>query len=264
MMRKHLKSYRVKRKKSKFFKKILGFSILCFVAFIVFIYFFFFSPIFQVKKIEISGNKKIETQAIKNLIEGEIEKKFFSLSFKNIFLVNCSKTKEDILKNFPQIADVKTKKIFPEILSVEIKERMPVALFCQEKCFSVDEEGFLFEESSNKEGLIKIKSKETKNLNLGERILEKELITTILEIKKRIEKELKIEISEFLIVSQERINLKTIEGWQIYFNPQKDINWQITKLRVVLEKEIPPEKRGKLEYIELRFGNFASYKYRSN
>jgi len=33
-------------------------------------------------------------------------------------------------------------------------------------------------------------------------------------------------------------------------------------LRAVLEEEILPEKRKNLEYIELRFGNLAPYKYK--
>jgi len=64
------------------------------------------------------------------------------------------------------------------------------------------------------------------------------------------------------MVSQDRINVQTEQGWKIYFNPQEDISWQITKLSSVLEKEIPPEDRENLEYIELRFGNLAPFKYK--
>ncbi len=38
------------------------------------------------------------------------------------------------------------------------------------------------------------------------------------------------------------------------FDLKNSIDWQMTKLNLVLEKEIPPEKRGDLEYIDLRFG----------
>ena len=75
--------------------------------------------------------------------------------------------------------------------------------------------------------------------------------------------ELKIKTKEFIIFS-EHLNVKTSEDWEVYLNPQEDINWQLTKLGAVLEEEIPLEKRKDLEYIELRFGNFAPYKYRSS
>jgi len=54
---------------------------------------------------------------------------------------------------------------------------------------------------------------------------------------------LKIEIKDFIIVSEKRLNIETKEGWDIYFSLEKDIKLQITKLRVLLEKEILIEKR---------------------
>jgi len=95
---------------------------------------------------------------------------------------------------------------------------------------------------------------------LGDRIIAKEQISKILEIGTKLKDNFKIPIEEILVVSDERLNVKTSEGWQIYFDPQKDLNWQLTKLSAVLKEEIPPEKRADLEYIELRFGNFAPYK----
>ena len=113
--------------------------------------------------------------------------------------------------------------------------------------------------------LIKIKKAiKDKELKLGDRVLEKELISAILEIESKLENDLKIPIEEVLVVSDERINIKTSDGWEIYLNPKGDIEWQLTKLRVDLEEEIPQERRKDLEYIELRFGNFAPYKYRSD
>jgi hypothetical protein len=68
-------------------------------------------------------------------------------------------------------------------------------------------------------------------------------------------------IVEISIISNERLNIKTFEGWLIYFNPKEDLDWQTQKLDLVLEKQIPLEKREELEYIELRFGNQAFIKY---
>ncbi len=111
--------------------------------------------------------------------------------------------------------------------------------------------------------MIKIKkSAGDKELKLGDRVLEKELLSSILEIESKLKNNLKIIPEEALVVSEERINLKTSEGWEIYLNPKGDIEWQLTKLRVDLEEEIPQERRKDLEYIELRFGNFAPYKYK--
>ena len=67
-----------------------------------------------------------------------------------------------------------------------------------------------------------------------------------------------MEISSY--VSEKRLNTKTSEGWEIYFNLKGDLNWQITELGLVSEKQIPLEDRGELEYIDLRFSR-VYYKY---
>ena len=91
--------------------------------------------------------------------------------------------------------------------------------------------------------------------------MEEELISKILKISSELEN-LKVQILEANLVSDERINLKTSEDWEIYFDPQKDMNWQLTKLKVDLENLIPFERRKDLEYIELRFGDSAPFKYK--
>jgi hypothetical protein len=96
---------------------------------------------------------------------------------------------------------------------------------------------------------------------LGEQMIGRDYLEKIFKIQKFFQEELKIEIEEFVFFEQ-RLNLKTKEGWEIYFDPREDINWQLTKLNLVLKEEILPEKRRNLEYIELRFGDLATYKYR--
>lgn len=54
-------------------------------------------------------------------------------------------------------------------------------------------------------------------------------------------------------MSEEKIDVRTAEGWAIYFNLKENLNWQITKLAAVLEKRIPQGKRENLKYIDLRF-----------
>ncbi len=49
------------------------------------------------------------------------------------------------------------------------------------------------------------------------------------------------------------MNVNTADGWEVYFNPKGDLNWQITELAAILENRIPLEKRKNLKYIDLRF-----------
>ncbi len=71
---------------------------------------------------------------------------------------------------------------------------------------------------------------------------------------------MKLKIEEFNISSPTRLDVKTIEGWWVYFSTAFDIDLQITKLNLLLEKEISQEDRGVLKYIDLRFKDRAYYK----
>ena len=125
----------------------------------------------------------------------------------------------------------------------------------------LDNEGIVFEEMAEaKEGLaVIVKSGLSK---LGDKVIEANDLNKILDIKSQLETDFKIPINDFVINSEDKLTADTREGWQIYFNLQGDVGWQITKLRAVMEEKFPPENRGNLEYIELRFGNLANPKYR--
>jgi cell division protein FtsQ len=222
-----------------------------------------FASIFQIKEIKISGNEKIPSENISSLVEEKTIKKFLFLESRSIFLANFKEMKKNILEKFPQIWQVSLKRGFPNTIFIQIEERKPVAIFCQdENNFLIDKEGIIFEKLNNIENPVNIGYPTVRlqnltlkgNLNLGEKAIEKELLSKILEINSKLNENLKIQIVEASIVSEERLNVKTSEGWEVYFNLKEDLNWQLTKLSLVLKERIPPEKRGNLKYIDLRFG----------
>ncbi len=259
------KPYRFKKKKSIFKNRFFWLTILILIILGGIFYLICFSSFFQVRKIEIVGNQKTETEKLLRNIEKKLEKKIFFFPSQSIFLVNLKEINNLLLEKFPQVASVNLKRRFPDALSIEIKEREPVAIFSQqEKNFFIDKEGVIFEEIFQEEWeMFKIKKLNLgKALNLGEKVVLKEELAQILEFGQKLKEDLKISPIEFLIISEEGINIKTSENWEIYFNPIENTEWQLTKLKAVLEKEIPQEKRKDLEYIDLRFGNFAPYKYR--
>ena len=68
-------------------------------------------------------------------------------------------------------------------------------------------------------------------------------------------------IIAFTIGERGEIQGITKEGWNILLDIKEDMGWQQIKLQIVLEQKIPLEKRGELEYIDLRFGDQAYIKY---
>ena len=96
---------------------------------------------------------------------------------------------------------------------------------------------------------------------IGKEAVEKNIMKAISSIKKSLNDKFQIDIREAFISNPLRLDIKTGENWQIYFNlrPDSDINLQITKLNLLLTGEISQEARKNLEYIDLRFDR-AYYK----
>jgi len=252
------KPYRIKKKKSIFRSKFLWLTILILIIFGGIFYLLYLSPYFQIKEIKISGNEKVPTEKILSPVQKEIGQKLLFFSTKSIFLVNLSQIKKGILDNFPQIAEVEIKRRLPSSLGIDVSERQGIANFCQEEqCFLLDGEGVIFEEVPKENlsaPLIKKLGEAGPLPKLGGGVMEKELLSKILEINTEL-KNLEILAKEVLIVSDDRLNVETQEDWEIYFNPKKDLNWQLTKLKAVLEENYLPK-----EYIDLRFGDRAFVK----
>lgn len=285
-MRKYRRHCKIRRRKKRSILKNRFFwlFILIFILFGGIFYFASFSRYFQVEGSEICGNEKVSSASLENILKKEIEKKVLFFSTRSIFLTNLSGIKEKILKDFPQIANVDVKRNFPNKISIQIKERVPVAILCKneparigyaegvaggqdENCFLIDEEGAIidFVNLAGSDGLklanlAKIIG-ETKSSDLGDKVIEKKYLASILTIKKELNENQKIRIKE-LIPSEKRLTVLTFEGWQIFFNPSGDISDQILNLTILLKEKIPSERRVDLEYIDLRFGSKVYFKYR--
>jgi cell division protein FtsQ len=246
-----MRRLRVKKKKPFFKKPIFWISIFLILILAGVSYALFFSNIFKIKEIEISGEERIQKEDFKKFLKDKI-------ATKNILLIKLSPIRNEILKNFPQISSIEIKRKFPSTLIFKISERKEVAAICQkEDCYLVDKEGIAFERGG--EGILKIERENFGDgIKPGDRVIEKEILDKILEISKRIE----LGIEKVSIISEDNLHFKTFQGFEIFIDPQKDIEWQITKLKVALENAIPKEKLNELEYIDLRFGNFAYPKYK--
>jgi len=263
MARIYRKPHRVKRKKPFYKNKFFLAFILVFIILGISFYIFSFAPFFQIKEIQIYGEKTIPANDLKTALNEKIEKRLFSFLSKSIFLINPKKIESEFLQKYPKISKIEIKRKLPSTLILNIQEREPVGIFLvDDKKFFVDSTGIIFEEAQSEDNFLKIRTSDVfSNIELGRKVITKELMAFILDAKEKIQQNFQLKIEEAFIVSEERINLKTSEGWFLYLNSE-NLDWQLRKLKTVLEKEIPKEKRTLLEYIDTRFGNFASYKFK--
>jgi len=259
------RSYKTVRKRSvfdilKIFKHKITWIVLLILALIGgLMHLFVFSSVFQIKNIQISETAKSPTEEIRNII---------SENTGNIFLSDLKGISQDILEKYPQINNVNIKRKFPDKVIVQIQERQPVAVFCisslisalkifkpEEQgflnCFYLDEEGIVFEEASEITEFLVIKIKNpVRGLRFGQKIIDREYLEKILIISSKLKD---IQILEIYPYSKNRLDIKTSENWEVYFNAKENISPQIEELNILLKEKLPLEERGSLEYIDLRF-----------
>ncbi len=259
----HRKPHRIKKKRSILKSRFFWLAVLILTMISAISYFLVFSPFFEVKEIKISGNEAVKKEDIENLVQKQIVTDFRFFKNKNINLVALAEIDSVLLNNFVQIANVTSKKELPNVLEIQIQERKPAVIFSQNSnWFFADEQGIIFQPidqrvaTQTREQMTVIQNPSlNRELKLGDEIVEKEIISKVLDLESKFRHELKIPPKEIAIVSEDRLNVKTLEDWEAYFNLKGDLNWQFTELKTILEKKVPPEKRGNITYIDLRFEN---------
>jgi cell division septal protein FtsQ len=216
----------------------------------------FFSSFFQIDEIRVSGNEKISGQELQQLIWPKLETDILGVKLKSIFLANTTKPLQDlIVDKFPAIDSLKVKRAFPQAITIDIVERKPIGLWCWENnCFLIDKKGVIFETGQEPQELV-ISSKQPQGaIVLGQNIVEGKTVEQILLVQKTMKENAGVEAKEFTLVeTEQRLNAKTTEGWEVYFDLSGNINWQLVRLELLLGKDLPQEKRSNLEYIDLRF-----------
>jgi len=265
--KKHIKPHlkRLKPKKPLFKKPVFWLSTV-FLFILVIFYFIIFSW-FQISKINISGNDKINTEDIEKIANSVINKKIiplslFNINSRSIFLLNKKKISDSIINNFPDIGQVNVTKKLPGSVEILIKERIQFSVFCNEnnECFSMDDNGVIYDNflGELQGNLILQKSNDYQAHNLGQNVIEKSIVNNIKDVKHSLKENFQIEIQRVIISNY--LQFKTLEGWSAYFDPASDMKLQISKINALLNEEISEEKRKSLTYIYLQYKDRAYYK----
>lgn len=236
-----MKPKRKFKKIKKINVRVLADLTLLFIFLTLLSYLLFISDLLKIKEIVIrAGDLESEMLAVKFLS---------SKIGDNLIIFDSEKIKKEILSSHVEIKNISIKKSIPAKIYFEIENRCPLAVYCQfeEKCLLIDGEAVVFK---------KIISKEEKEdlpviISYDSEQLDAEKLGLILEIWKRT-KGLGIEMKEIRF-SKTKLEAKTAEGWEAYFDSSKDINLALMELRLLLEKEISFDERKNLKYIDLRF-----------
>lgn len=219
----------------------------------------------QIKKVEVGSSGVLAPQEIKARIDYFLGGRILFFLPRGSFLLFSSSGLASVLqKEFPQIESVAIQKEFPDYLRVVVKERELFGIFCNEGCVYIDKQGFAYDYAPGSSGslLIKIKS-DAAEARIGSTVLDAGLISEFLLISSGVSKVsgAKVIVYEFSFKVPSEIKVETSEGFKIVFKRGGDFESSFRILQTVLQQEIK-EKRPRLDYLDLRFGNKVFYKFK--
>lgn len=227
---------------SRFLKKIIfGFFLVLFVfGFVVFLN----SNFLRVQEIIC----RIE----QNPCSADVWMELMGLTIgKNIIFLSTKNLVSQIEKSNLLLKEVEIKKSFPNCLSFKLKKREPQATVKSPEgkgFLVVDEEGFLLEKVNETELPVVLVEQEI-NLNVGEKIVEKEIVWAVnllkdLKLRSLVSKTAKI-------ISPRQIEVELDNKPLVIFSSLKEVNFQLDSLQLIFSRS-KIEGRN-LKQIDLRF-----------
>lgn len=111
--------------------------ILSFVLFIGHRFYLFLSedPFFRTREIEVEGCRKVSKEELLGLLRVEGMPNLFTLRLKEI---------SRRLESHPWVEQVRVKKVFPNKIWIQVKEREPIAIVQLEEPYYIDAQGVIF------------------------------------------------------------------------------------------------------------------------
>jgi len=270
----------LKKKRRKIFKiKVIVFSVL-FLLLLVGLYFLSKWNEINISKIEISGNKVLETQALENLVHEEISGKYLWLFPKtNFVLLPRSKIKKELTSTFRRIETISFDLSDTKTLKIEISERKPVYTWCGEnipdstvrledhKCDFMDDKGYVFDQAPYFSGnaYFKFYGSLEEYYYGGENFNNYILFISNL-------KHIGINPVSMLLKPENEVemylssNIPAPDAPKIIFNSQNDYLKLYQNLEAAIKtdplKTEFKEKYNSLLYLDLRFNNKVYYKFK--
>ncbi len=234
-------------------------SLILLLLLILIVYFLFFSNLFKINEIELTGFNKISANKIsKKFLSTQLNNyRYLVFRQNNLLIFSKDKLIQNIKKDY-NLDNISINKEFPHKLLLTIQEKSPFLIYSSDNSkYYLDENGVISSKLSKideNESITIITNDANEKATANEVIFSKNKMSFILSIAEKLSKIDKINITSYSIPNKIsfQLNVNVDQGYSIYFDMNKNIDDQITKLRRVLYESKSGETPTK--YIDLRIG----------
>lgn len=266
-------SGREKPKKNGTFSRFL-FWVLLFGFLGICAYLLLFSPFLDIERVSIEGNRDISGAEIASVVEKSFDGKIFGyLPRSNFFLVSEKNINDAVRNNFNGLEIESIEKKFPEDILVKVTERKTKLVWCSGgACYSVDEEGLAYggaaatEEELRSNDFLTIIDDSARPVEIGKTKISPAYVGYLSEIRDIIRGNMGLEPAEGWHtpgLASGEVSVRTQESWILKLNSEMSAGETKKIIETVFEKELDPEKRKNLEYLDLRIKGKVYYKLKA-
>lgn len=202
------------------------------------IYEIFYSPLFKIKNVEIDGIKSVEISDYVNI----------SLKNRNILFLMTGKYLNELSQRFPILQQARIIRGLPSTVKLVASERKQVLVWCTNTCVEIDSHGFAYQEVTRPTDKVVLDDKTGIPLKVGDRIVSTQFIEFYLGALEQLDA-IGVKIaSSHMDETTFKINLKTVEGWEVILDSSESLKNQMSALKQVLETNRADIK----EYVDVR------------
>lgn len=140
-------------KKHKFFFRLI--AILLLIGILFLLYWFVYGKFWKINNIEIIDAKHTDVELLKSDVYNISQtKKFFIIPNNHILFLSKRQIIDHIMNTYPSVEVVVVTKSKDRDIIINIQDRMPMGVWCDEKCFFFDDQGILFKKSFEFTGAV--------------------------------------------------------------------------------------------------------------
>ncbi len=246
-------------------------AVLWGVFLVTVVYVLFASPFHSVGDVSVVGAVDIPENRLEAFLRDRMSGKWFAMFPKdNFFLSSASVMERSLLESFPKLRSAEIRKRFPNRVQAIVSERDRIPLWCfSGECFLIGDDGTARDarfavQAENEAFLFRIEDSGARAIVSGDPVLDEGMISRVLRLEQGIRMSGMVAIVPRAVTPSRvsgEFRFTTTEGWDILANTEWDPEMTIAALRLVLEKEIPEERRAKLRYVDLRTEKKAFYSF---
>lgn len=235
-------------------------------------YLLFFSSFVLIEKVQISGMNAVSETALQGFVSDQLAGKYWGIFPKRAyFFVRPHILEERLRTTYPLLATISVQCLFPNKLSLLVTERKRIIIWHSlDSSYLVDEDGVTHDSTQavspeNTAFVITVTDTSDKPVTTGEKVFDAKYGAFVIGMNELFPERLGLTLEpRYTIVSRfaEELRARTDEGWEVYFDTSIPIETSLNTLKLLFEKELSPEKRSKLAYIDLRAENRAYYAFR--